>query len=264
MGRLPNKGFLDGTPGVLLSSSGSNIPEMTGQKLGSSSFRIQMIESASPGFKLCLTDLNTLDISNIEFSENLDRQIKAALEHLHHRTGRQFGAEVDSLFLTVSRSASNTNLLGDVEVPFIGLSDQTLPGLCALFDDPTHVYGAYCRLILAYARVVIGTSYCRSKATARNIFDRMENRLHQLKVRKGYTQNSDLTASDWANLAGTFKAMIQVSCGSAFPEDPWTQLKTILQAETQHAFAESASIKVNPTQPHHPELIIQARVIHLE
>lgn len=253
MGHLPGKQSLRDTP-ITLPLKGKVQPVVQSDLLPAVHSPIQVIKSNQFGFNISLDDFNPAEFSGIQFPELLEMQIRAALAEMTQLTGKVYGADRDALLLTLSSSPSVSASEHPDEVPFIGLGDKTLPGICALLDDPRPVYEAYCRLIMAYARVVIGTSYCRSKSTSKNMHDRMENRLHQLKGRKGFSHNHELSASDWANMAGTFKAMIQVSCGTTFPEEPWTQLLSILRAKAQHIFAESGSGGVKQTPVRLPEL----------
>ena len=144
------------------------------------------------------------------------------LEHvrrLEARTGKRFGSETNPLLLSV-RSGGPVSMPGMMETVLnLGMSRATARGLARATGDRRFAFDAYRRLLQMYGSVV-----------ARIDGARFEHAIEQLKERRGIELDSQLTASDFIELAGWFEEIFRGETGTEFPADPRQQLTSAVTA----------------------------------
>jgi pyruvate, orthophosphate dikinase len=138
------------------------------------------------------------------------------LEHVHRletRTGRRFGSETNPLLLSV-RSGGPISMPGMMETVLnLGMNRATARGIARATGDKRFAFDAYRRLVQMYGSVVAGIENAR-----------FEQAIKRLKERRGIELDSQLTASDFIELAGWFEEIFRDETGAEFPTDPREQL----------------------------------------
>jgi pyruvate, orthophosphate dikinase len=144
------------------------------------------------------------------------------LEHvraLEARSGKRFGSETNPLLLSV-RSGGPVSMPGMMETVLnLGMSRATARGLARATGDRRFAYDAYRRLLQMYGSVVADIDGAR-----------FEEAIERLKERRGIELDSQLTASDFIELAGWFEEIFRQETGSEFPTDPREQLTSAVRA----------------------------------
>ena len=101
----------------------------------------------------------------------------------------------------------------------LGLNEEVVEVIAEKSNNPRWAWDCYRRFIQMYSDVVmeVGKKY-------------FEELIDEMKVKKGVTQDVDLTADDLKELAGQFKAEYKEKIGSDFPSDPKEQLMGAVKA----------------------------------
>jgi pyruvate,orthophosphate dikinase len=138
---------------------------------------------------------------------------------LEARTGKRFGSETNPLLLSV-RSGGPISMPGMMETVLnLGMSRDTARGLARVTGDRRFAYDAYRRLLQMYGSVVAGIDGAR-----------FELAIEQLKERRRIELDSQLTASDFIELAGWFEEIFREETGAEFPSDSREQLTSAVKA----------------------------------
>jgi pyruvate,orthophosphate dikinase len=138
---------------------------------------------------------------------------------LEARTGKRFGSETNPLLLSV-RSGGPISMPGMMETVLnLGMSRDTARGLARVTGDRRFAYDAYRRLLQMYGSVVAGIDGAR-----------FELAIEQLKERRRIELDSQLTASDFIELAGWFEEIFREETGAEFPADSHEQLTSAVRA----------------------------------
>jgi pyruvate,orthophosphate dikinase len=138
---------------------------------------------------------------------------------LEARTGKRFGSETNPLLLSV-RSGGPISMPGMMETVLnLGMSRDTARGLARVTGDRRFAYDAYRRLLQMYGSVVADIDGAR-----------FELAIEQLKERRRIELDSQLTASDFIELAGWFEETFREETGAEFPTDSREQLTSAVKA----------------------------------
>jgi pyruvate,orthophosphate dikinase len=144
------------------------------------------------------------------------------VEHIHRleaQTGKRFGSETNPLLLSV-RSGGPVSMPGMMETILnLGMHRATARGLARSTGDKRFAFDAYRRLLQMYGSVVAGIDGAR-----------FEQAIERLKQRRTIELDSQLTASDFIELAGWFEGIFRDETGGDFPTDPWEQLTSAVKA----------------------------------
>jgi pyruvate,orthophosphate dikinase len=190
-----------------LGGKGANLAEMT---------RIGL--PVPPGFTITTEVCNHYSANNA-YPEGLEAQVEAALALLERNTGKTFGDPSDPLLVSV-RSGARASMPGMMDTILnLGLNDTTVQGLIASTKNPRFGYDCYRRFVSMYGDVVLGC-----KPENKDDPDPFEERLDQMKKRRGVAVDTELTADDLKELVAEFKQAVHDSVGKTFPEDPREQL----------------------------------------
>ncbi|MEI6564458.1 MAG: pyruvate, phosphate dikinase [bacterium] len=158
------------------------------------------------------------------FPKTLIAEVEAALRLTETDMGMKFGDVNDPLLLSC-RSGARKSMPGMMETVLnVGLCTKTIPGLIAKTGNERFVYDSYRRLIMMYSDVVMEKAEGVEPAEGKGIRMQLEGIMHELKAKKSYKSDTDMTADDLKGLCEKFKERILKVLGKAFPDDPMEQM----------------------------------------
>jgi pyruvate,orthophosphate dikinase len=186
----------------LLGGKGANLAEMCSLGL-----------PVPPGFTIT-TELCTSYYANGRtYPDDLKGQVAEALEGIGAIVGRRFG-DPDKLLLVSVRSGARASMPGMMDTVLnLGLNDDTVAALARDSGDERFAYDSYRRFIQMYSDVVLGVDH-----------EHFEEILEDEKARRGHELDTDLSAGEWQEVIGLYKAKVEEELGSPFPQDPQEQL----------------------------------------
>jgi len=158
------------------------------------------------------------------YPAGLKEDVQAALAKVEKVMGKKFGDPKNPLLVSV-RSGARRSMPGMMETVLnVGLTSKTIPGLIAISGDERFVYDAYRRLIMMYSDVVMEKAEGIEPAEDQGIRRQLEHIMAGMKSKKGYKQDTDLTAEDLKELCNQFKVRVKEVLGKNFPDDAQDQL----------------------------------------
>ena len=186
----------------LLGGKGANLAEMSNLGL-----------PVPPGFTLSTEVCTHYYDNGKQYAPDLVTQVEAALLHVGKLAGRTFGDSRNPLLVSV-RSGARASMPGMMDTVLnLGLNDITVEAVAASAQDERFAYDSYRRFITMYSDVVLEVDH-----------GHFEDILDEYKDKKGYTLDTEVTASDWKYLVGEYKACVNRELGRPFPQDPKEQL----------------------------------------
>jgi pyruvate, orthophosphate dikinase len=192
----------------LMGGKGANLAEMT---------RIGV--PVPPGFTVTTEACNAYNAAGNKFPEGMWDQMLVALKDVEARSGKKFGDPTNPLLVSC-RSGAKFSMPGMMDTVLnIGLNDQTVAGMIKLTNNERFVNDSYRRLIQMFGSVVLGIPD-----------EAFEDVLDEFKQGKGAKVDTDLTASDLAELIVKFKAVVKKVKGFDFPQDPFEQMRLASEA----------------------------------
>ncbi len=200
----------------LLGGKGANLAEMAGH----SALRLPV----PPGFTIT-TEVCTYYYENKQsYPKELQAQVKEALEKVEKLMGKKFGDTKNPLLVSV-RSGARKSMPGMMDTVLnVGLNDETVKGIIEKTNNPRFAYDAYRRLIMMYADVVMEKAAGIEPKDGKGVRKILDERLEEVKKKKGYKNDTDLTADDLKQLVTEFKQIVKDVLGKPFPENPEDQL----------------------------------------
>ena len=157
--------------------------------------------------------------------DGVEKQMLAALAKVEKTMGMKFDDAKNPLLVSC-RSGARSSMPGMMETVLnVGLSSKTIPGLIAKTGNERFVYDAYRRLIMMYSDVVMEKAEGIEPAEGQAIRKQLDNILDELKEKKGYASDTDLTVEDLKKLCETFKKQIKKTLKREFPDDAMAQLR---------------------------------------
>ena len=197
----------------LLGGKGANLAEMASLGL-----------PVPPGFTItteCCVDYFKNDS---KLPAGVEKQVKTALAGVEKQMGMKFGDAKNPLLVSC-RSGARSSMPGMMETVLnVGLSTKTIPGLIAKTGNERFVYDAYRRLILMYSDVVMEKAEGIEPAEGKAIRKQLDAMMEELKEKKGYASDTDLTVEDLKLLCEKFKKQIKTTLKREFPDDAMEQL----------------------------------------
>lgn len=192
----------------LLGRKGANLAEMTNIGL-----------PVPPGFTITTEACKDYNEHHQYLSDDIYAEMMTHLHILEEETGKKFGDETNPLLISV-RSGAPFSMPGMMDTILnLGLNDQSVLGLVKATNDARSSYDCYRRFIQMFGDVVFQIpSY------------RFEQALTDLKERKNYTLDTELSAEDLKDLIATYKALYVSASGRDFPQDPFDQLRLSITA----------------------------------
>jgi len=166
-----------------------------------------------PGFTIT-TEVCTCFYDNGKtYPKDLKAQVESALAEVGRITKKKFGDGENPLLVSV-RSGGRASMPGMMDTVLnLGLNDETVNALAEKSGDRRFAYDSYRRFITMYSDVVLGIGH-----------HHFEEILDEHKDRNGYTLDTDLDASDWAEIVARYKERVEEESGKPFPQDPHDQL----------------------------------------
>jgi len=181
----------------LLGGKGAGVAEMTRTGV-----------PVPPGFTITTEACNEYFARGRQFPEGLWEQTLEALKVIEAQVGKKFGDPSNPLLVSV-RSGARESMPGMMDTVLnLGLNKETLEGLARLTDNRRFAADAYRRFIQLFGKIVLGVDG-----------EKFEHVMNEAKGKD--RQDTDLTADELMQIAGTFKAIIKEDTGVDFPEDPY-------------------------------------------
>ncbi len=191
----------------LLGGKGANLAEMTNLGL-----------PVPPGFTLTTEACRAYLESGAE-PDGLRAEVSEHLEALEARMGRNLGAAVDPLLVSV-RSGAKFSMPGMMETVLnIGLSDASVDGLAEAAGDARFAWDSYRRLIQMFGKTVLDIDG-----------EHFEDAIEAAKKRRGVNSDVDLDAEDLRALVETYKQIVRDQAGREFPQEPREQMDLAIRA----------------------------------
>ena len=203
----------DGSMKNLLGGKGANLAEMC------------KLEIPVPaGFTITTETCVEYYKNNMEYPAALKAEVDAALSKTEAIMNMKFGDKENPLLVSC-RSGARSSMPGMMETVLnIGLCSETIPGLIKKTQNPRFVYDAYRRLIMMYSDVVMEKAENIEPEEGKGIRVQLDKMLHELKVKKGYKSDTDLTTEDLIQICDDFKKKIVDVLGKSFPDNAYEQL----------------------------------------
>ena len=178
----------------LLGGKGANLAEMA---------RIGL--PVPPGFTVTTECCVDYFKNGNKLPAGVEKQVKSALTHIEKAMGMKFGDAKNPLLVSC-RSGARSSMPGMMETVLnVGLSTKTIPGLIAKTKNERFVYDAYRRLIMMYSDVVMEKAEGIEPAEGKAIRRQLDAMMDELKEKKGYKSDTDLTVADLKALCDKFK-----------------------------------------------------------
>ncbi|WP_297427052.1 pyruvate, phosphate dikinase [Clostridium sp.] len=186
----------------LLGGKGANLAEMTSLGI-----------PVPNGFIVTTEACNKYYEDGRKISDEIICQIYDNLAKLEESTGKKFGDNANPLLVSV-RSGARVSMPGMMDTILnLGLNDEAVEAMAELTGNSRFAYDSYRRFIQMFSDVVMGIE--------KRLF---ENKIDELKEKKGVEFDTDLTADDLKELVSEFKALYKKEKGEDFPSDPKVQL----------------------------------------
>ena len=186
----------------LLGGKGANLAEMTSIGL-----------PVPPGFTISTEVCTEFYKNNQNYPAGLKEEVETNLREVEKLMGKSFGDPENPLLVSV-RSGARASMPGMMDTILnLGLNDITVQGVISQSRDERFAYDAYRRFVQMYSDVVMGMDK-----------EILEHLLEHKKEARGVRLDTELTAEDWKDLVGKFKAEIKKHLAKDFPEDPEEQL----------------------------------------
>ena len=192
----------------LLGGKGANLAEMTNLGL-----------PVPQGFTISTEACTQYYEDGRRINDEIQAEIMEYIEKMEQITGKKFGDQENPLLVSV-RSGARASMPGMMDTILnLGLNEDVVEVMAKKSGNPRWSYDCYRRFIQMYSDVVmeVGKKY-------------FEQLIDAMKVKKGVTQDVELTADDLKELANQFKAEYKEKIGEDFPYDPKEQLMGAIKA----------------------------------
>ena len=192
----------------LLGGKGANLAEMTNLGL-----------PVPQGFTISTEACTQYYEDGRRINDEIQAEIMEYIEKMEQITGKKFGDQENPLLVSV-RSGARASMPGMMDTILnLGLNEDVVEVMAKKSGNPRWAYDCYRRFIQMYSDVVmeVGKKYFEQLTDA-------------MKVKKGVTQDVELTADDLKELANQFKAEYKEKIGEDFPYDPKEQLMGAIKA----------------------------------
>ncbi|NFE59259.1 pyruvate, phosphate dikinase [Clostridium botulinum] len=186
----------------LLGGKGANLAEMTNLGI-----------PVPYGFTVTTEACNKYYEDGKAISDEIINEIYNCLQKLESVSGKEFGSNENPLLVSV-RSGARTSMPGMMDTILnLGLNDEVVESMSKLTNNPRFAYDSYRRFVQMFSDVVMGIE--------NRLF---ENKIEEIKDKKGVEFDTDLDENDLKVLVSEFKAIYKKEKGEDFPQDPKTQL----------------------------------------
>jgi pyruvate,orthophosphate dikinase len=192
---------------ALLGGKGSGLADMTRAGV-----------PVPPGFTVTTEACNEFRKTG-SFPAGQSEQMLEALKVVEQHSGKKFGDPSNPLLVSC-RSGAKFSMPGMMNTILnIGLNDDVVDGMIKLTGNPRFVWDSYRRLVEMFGTTVF------------NLDDEIfEHPMAELKAKKGYKLDTEMTGQDWKELVVTFKAAFKTHVGFDFPQDVYKQMELATKA----------------------------------
>lgn len=192
----------------LLGGKGANIAEMT---------RIGL--PVPYGFTITTQACNAFYDAGKKITQSIENQVLEALKTLEEKMGKKLGDPENPLLVSV-RSGAAFSMPGMMDTILnLGMNDETVEGVAKLTNNPRFAYDSYRRFIQMFSDVVLGVDVYY-----------FEQFLEDIREKKGYTSDPELSAEDWQEVIAGYKKIVQKHTKGDFPQNPRNQLFLAINA----------------------------------
>ncbi|MDP2401206.1 MAG: PEP/pyruvate-binding domain-containing protein, partial [Actinomycetota bacterium] len=171
----------------VLGGKGANLAEMANMGL-----------PVPPGFTIsCQACMEYYDSAPPAFPAGLAEEIASYVADLEAKMGKTLGDPDDPLLVSV-RSGSPFSMPGMMDTVLnLGLNDVSIQGLIAQTGNERFAWDSYRRFIQMFSKVVLDAEG-----------DLFENAINRMKMDRGVTSDTDLSAQDLRALVDAFKVIV--------------------------------------------------------
>ena len=205
----------------ILGGKGANLAEMANMGL-----------PVPPGFTItCQACMEYYNATPPAFPEGLREEIAKHVTALESKMGKTLGDDNDPLLVSV-RSGSPFSMPGMMDTVLnLGLNDRSVSGLIAKSGNERFAWDSYRRFIQMFSKVVLDVEG-----------DLFENAITAMKLERGVSDDTDLTAEDMKELVGVFRGIVAEHVPAAaypqlvedgkvvFPQEVGKQLDLAIEA----------------------------------
>ncbi|PKO96032.1 MAG: pyruvate, phosphate dikinase [Bacteroidetes bacterium HGW-Bacteroidetes-7] len=203
----------DGSMKNLLGGKGANLAEMCSLGI-----------PVPAGFTITTETCVEFYKNKMQYPQPLKKEVEEALQRVESVMDMKFGDKENPLLLSC-RSGARSSMPGMMETVLnIGLCSETIPGLIKKTGNPRFVYDAYRRLIMMYSDVVMEKAEGLDPEEGKGIRVQLDRMLQEVKNKKGYKIDTDLSTEDLVELCDAFKAKVLDVLGKPFPDNAIEQL----------------------------------------
>ncbi|MCQ2552640.1 MAG: pyruvate, phosphate dikinase, partial [Clostridia bacterium] len=192
----------------LLGGKGANLAEMTNIGL-----------PVPQGFTITTEACTQYYNDGKKISKEIQAEIMKYIEKMEKINGKKFGDKKNPLLVSV-RSGARASMPGMMDTILnLGLNEDVVRTIAEKSNNPRWAWDCYRRFIQMFSDVVmeVGKKY-------------FEELIDEMKEKKGYSSDVDMTAEDLEVLANQFKAEYKSKIGKPFPDDPKEQLFAAIEA----------------------------------
>ena len=166
-----------------------------------------------PGFTISTGVCTVFFENGNQVPQEVDDQIRQALEKLEKLMGKKLGAADDPLLVSV-RSGAKFSMPGMMNTILnLGLNDESTAGVARKTGNPRFAYDCYRRFIQMFGEVALRIDMAKFD----HIFD-------SRKATSEAKLDTDLSAEDLQFIICEYKKLVKAETGKEFPQDPLEQL----------------------------------------
>lgn len=192
----------------LLGGKGANLAQMTVNGI-----------PVPPGFTVTTSACLEYLRSGPGFLDDIWGNILSAVKSMEKTTGRVFGNDDYPLLVSV-RSGAPVSMPGMMDTILnLGLNTITVESIARISGDRRFAYDSYRRFIQMYSNVVMGIDG--------EIF---ELALKRVRLREHVNYDHEISAASLEDLVKEFLEIYKTRTYTDFPEDPWLQLRSSIEA----------------------------------
>jgi pyruvate,orthophosphate dikinase len=192
----------------LVGGKGANLAEM-----------VSLGIPVPPGFTITTEACTAFYANNEQWVEGLEEQVMENLAKLEKSMGAKLGDAENPLLVSV-RSGARVSMPGMMDTVLnLGLNDVTVEALAKKSGNPRFAWDSYRRFIHMYGDVVMGVDH-----------ELFEAAIAKKRADEGVELDNELSVEALKDLVKEYKAIVQKSVGTLFPDDPYEQLRGAIDA----------------------------------
>lgn len=186
----------------ILGGKGANLAEMTNLGI-----------IVPPGFTISAEVCDIYYKNNRQYPDGLIEEVEKNLSRIEKMMGKKFGEPKNPLLVSV-RSGAASSMPGMMDTVLnLGINDEVVKGLEAIFGNRRFVWDAYRRFLTMFGDVVMGIK--------RENFERV---LDAQKKKRGVKLDTELDEDDLIEVVSGYRKLYKEKIGEDFPQDPRKQL----------------------------------------